>query len=203
MFCLVQFDRQVESFRTAKSTGNAPEEARKEARKWPQRARKGSRQTPETPTMAQDSSKEPFEASSGPSAREVRPPRRAQETPRRPKTGPKTAPKGPKTRSRSRSEGWKERVKAKKRKSASRLGASTIFEGRAAPKEVPNRPDLGTKSAQKAGRTDDSTSAPENLAGRPEIRPRTADGRLSEGSENAANQIKLEVLGHLFDRTCD
>ena len=57
-----------------------------------------------------------------------------------------------------------------------------MFEGRTAPKEVPNRLDLGTKSAQKASRTEDSTRTVAQSTGRPEIRPRMADGRLEEGS---------------------
>ena len=68
---------------------------------------------PRTPTMAQDSSKEPLQASSGPSGREVRPPRRAQESLRRPQMRPKTAPKGPKMRSKRPPEGWTERVRTK------------------------------------------------------------------------------------------
>ena len=172
-------DRQVEGFRTPKSTESAQKNVRMEARKRPQRARKGPRQRPETLTMAQDSSKKPLQASSGPSAREVRPPRRAQENPRRPRKGSKTAPKGPKMGSQRPSEGWTERVRTKKLKLASRLGGSTIFEGRTVPKRAPNRFDLASKSAQKASQTEDSTGTAEHSARRPEIRPRTADQALS------------------------
>ncbi len=121
-------------------------------------------------------------------------PRRAQEGPRRPRNGPKTATRGPKTGSRRRSEASKERVRTKKRKYAPRLGGSPIFEGRTASKDAPNRPDLGSKSAQTASRAEDATGTAEQSARRPEIRPRTADGRLEEGSELTATRLGLEVF---------
>ena len=163
------------------------ENARMDARKGPQRARKGARQRPETQTIAQDSSKGPLQASPGPPAREVRPPRGAQQSPRRPRTRPKTAPKGPEMGPKRPSEGWTEQVWTKKHKLTSRQCGSTIFEGRTAPKRAPNRPDLAPKSAQEACRTEDPTRTVEQSAGRPEIRPRTADGRLEEGSQRTAN----------------
>ena len=117
---------------------------------------------PRDPTVAQDNSKEPLQASPGPAAREVRPPRRAQESPRRPRTEPKTARKGPKIGSKRPSEGWTEQVGAKMRKSASRLGGSMIFEGRTVPKMAPHRPDLAPKAAQKISRPEDSTRTAEH-----------------------------------------
>ena len=100
--------------------------------------RKGTRESPETPTMAPDSSREAHRASSGPSARLVRPPRTAQDSPKSPKKGHKMARRGPKMRSRRWSEASKERLQTKKRKSCSRLGGSMIFEGRTAPKRGPS-----------------------------------------------------------------
>ena len=116
--------------------------------------------------------------------------------------GPKTAPKGPKIGSKRPSERWTERVRTKMRKSASRQSGGMIFEGRTAPKMAPNRPDLAPKSAQKASRTEDSTSAAEHSARKPEIRPRTADCRLSRRPEPTANQVRLEVKMHPSGQSC-
>ena len=97
--------------------------------------------------------------------------------------GPKTTLTGPQIGPKRSSEGWTERVRTKMRKSASRLGGSMIFEGRTAPEMSLNRPNLAPKSAQKASRSEDSTSAAEDWASRPEIRPLTADSRLSRRPE--------------------
>ena len=78
-----------------------------------------------------------------------------------------------------------------------------IFEGRTAPKRAPDRPNLAPRSAQKIGRTEDSTSAAEHWASRAEIRPRTADGRLEEGSELTGTQIGLEVKIDFVGQPCD
>ena len=201
MFCLVQWVGEWGAW-DSKQHRKRIENARMDARKGPQKARKEARQRSETQTIAQDSSKEPLEASPGPPAREVRPPRRAQESPRRPRTRPKTAPKGPEMGSKRPSEGWTEQVWTKKLKLASRLSGSTIFEGRTTPKRAPNRPDLAPKSAQKASRTEDSTGRAEHSADRPEIRPRTADGRLEGGSEPKTTQVKAEVKIYPSGQTC-
>ena len=123
-----------------------------------------------------------------------------QEGPREPQEAQNCAqdgPQRPKIGSKRPSEGWTEQVRTKMRKSASRLGGSVIFDGRTAPKNDPNRPNLALKSAQKANWTEDSTSAAEHSARRPEIRPRTADSRLEEGSQLTANQIGSEVRTHI------
>ena len=93
---------------------------------------------------------------------------------------------GPKMGSGKGSKGSKERLSTKKLKLCSRLGGSTIFEGRTAPKKARSWPDLAARSAQKASQTEDSTRTVEQSAGKPEIRPRTADGRLQEGSQITA-----------------
>ena len=68
-------------------------------------------------------------------------------------------------------------------------------------------PEKGPRSAQsgpkKIGRTEDSTRAAEHWASRAEIRPRTADGRLEEGSGTTATQIKPEVKIHFLGQPCD
>ena len=109
----------------------------------------------------------------------------------------------PKIGSKRPSEGWTERIRTKQRQSASRLGGSTIFEGRTAPKRAPNRPNLAPKSAQKASRSEDSTSAAEDWASRPEIRPRAADSRLSRRPETTATQTTSEVKIDLSGQSCD
>ena len=78
-----------------------------------------------------------------------------------------------------------------------------IFEGRTAPKRAPDRPNLAPRSAQKIGRTEDSTSAAEHWASRAEIRPRTADGRLEEGPGITATQIRSEVKIQFLGQPCD
>ena len=78
-----------------------------------------------------------------------------------------------------------------------------IFEGPTAPTRAPDRPDLAPKSAQEACRTEDPTRTVEQSAGRPEIRPRTADGRLEEGSEITGRQTTSEVKIDLSGPSCD
>ena len=173
-------------------TGRAPKGC-------PKLASEASKGHPKGPRDPDHGPRQLLRASSGPSAREVRPPKRAQGSPRSPRTGPKTAPKGPKIGSRSRSEAWTARLRTKKRKSCSRLGGSTIFEGRPAPKRAPSRPDLGPKSAKKAHRAEDSAKTVAQSADRPEIRPRTADGRLEEGSQltgpRTTSEVKIDPSG--------
>ena len=174
-------DRQVQP----QSPRRAPKVRRKSSETRPERASRGLSTVPERaqdPTRARTGSRELSQASPRFSGRQVRPPKTAQDSPRSPKTGPKIPPKGPKTESRRQSEGPKERLRSKKQKSAPRLSGSVIFEGREGPNEAPNQSDFGAKSAQEASRTEDSTRRVGFLAGWPEIRPRTADGRLEEGS---------------------
>ena len=160
-------------------------------RKRPERHQKGAPEASETPP------KGPRDTEHGP--RQLHSPRRALRAPgptpprrlkralKAPRRGPKTAPRGPQMGSRRRSGGSKKRLRTKKLKSCSRLGGSTIFEGRTASKMAPNRPDPTPKSAQKASPTEDSTRTVEQSAGTPEIRPRAADGRLEEGSDLTGN----------------
>ena len=172
-----------------------------EARKGPRGLEKASERTPRTRPWPKTAPERPLEPLRDPRRAASGPPGRPKRAPRAPRGGPKTVPKEPKTGSTRQSRESKERLSTKKRKVASRLGGSTIFEGRTAQKMAPNRPDLAAESAQKASPTEDSTRTVEQSAGTPEIRPRTADGRLQERSQ-IKNQVRPEAKIHPSGQSC-
>ena len=102
-----------------------------------------------------------------------------------------------------RSKNGDKHLRPKKLKLRSRLSGSTIFDGRTAQENARSWPDLVANFAEEASRAEDSTRTVEQLAGKTEIRPRTADGRLEEGSGLTANHFGSEVKIDLSGPSCD
>ena len=146
------------------------------------------------PKEAQDDPK------TGPEVAKTRP-RQAQEGPKSAQEGPKRGQDELQRPSRRASKGDLAGRDAQMRKSAFRFDGSTISGGRRVAFPARNGVRirlLGAKTGLEGGSRRDLAR---HGARRPEIRPRTADRRLEDGSEHTAKKIKLEVKTHSFGQT--